>query len=144
VDSPVTVRHIDVLPTLCDLLGLPTESSFAGESLLPLLQGANEPDRPVLSQGNMWGPPGSAWRNGGFKLIRQAGPSGQIYDLLYDVRTDPDEQRNLAPTARDRLQKMADDHGGMLESLTRSRRTGDAPALSDQEIQRLRSLGYIK
>jgi len=39
---------------------------------------------------------------------------------------------------------MADDHGGMLESLTRSRRTGDAPALSDQEIQRLRSLGYIK
>ena len=48
-------RHVDLLPTLLELLGVPPELALQGASLVPLIDGAAEPDeaRPVFAQSSL-------------------------------------------------------------------------------------------
>jgi arylsulfatase A-like enzyme len=134
------VRQIDVAPTLCQLAGLAPDPSFVGQSLVPLLQSQSQPDRPVLSEGNFWGPKREAWRHDGLKLVRSFDPP-QIH--LFDLTADPAEQNDVA-------QRMPDVADVMLEELNLVRRAlrsevaeGRAPALTPQEREHLASLGYL-
>ena len=43
-----TVSHIDLLPTLLEMAGLPLQPILEGESLLPLLQGGEQPARAAV------------------------------------------------------------------------------------------------
>jgi len=136
---PTTVRHIDLAPTLCDLAGIPHASGFAGESLIGLLLGGPGQDRPVLSQGNMWGPDGVSWRSGGYKVIRQA-PRARA--TLFRVTDDPLEQVDLAAAEPDQCRRLLDD----LELVRRGLAVSageEALQLSEEETDRLRALGYL-
>lgn len=94
-DVDQDVRHIDLAPTLCELANLSPDEGFIGQSLVPGLNGHPMSDRPVLAQGNMWGPALTSWRSGGWKLIR-GGESPELYDLSED----PLEQHDLHGTGR--------------------------------------------
>jgi len=135
------VRLIDIAPTVCQLAGVRVAGSFAGRSLLPLLEGRIEPDRPVLSMGNMWGPSGIAWRSDGFKLVKHV--AGMRYQL-FEVKDDPEERRDLAPGLPWKVKEMAADLGIALKKLSAGGKNGAKPELSEKEIERLRSLGYVR
>lgn len=138
---PATVRLIDIAPTLCEFAGIAKDPAFIGQSLIPLLQGSQQADRAVLSQGNMWGPSGTAWRKDGFKIILQSSsPKVQ----LFDIRTDPAEKENLADKEPDKRDTMLANLNLILQTISHRRSGGTAPVLTDEEIEQLRSLGYIR
>ncbi len=143
---PNPVALIDVAPTLCELIGVAPPPTFRGQSLVPVLQGGTLADRPILGQGNMWGPEKVALRLGNWKVIVEAvaapaAGSGERTVTLYDLGADPGEQRNLAAEHPDRLAAMLEQLGDVLVGETTE---GEAPVLSEQERQRLRSLGYVR
>jgi len=137
---PTTVRHIDLAPTLCELAGIEPNPAFMGQSFVSLMQGEKEKDRPILSQGNMWGPSQSAWRKDGFKLIYQSSGSAE----LFDVNADAAEQNNLAEKSAKLRDSMMSDLQLILRSVSRTAKTHQAPTLSQDDIDKLRSLGYVK
>jgi arylsulfatase A-like enzyme len=99
-----TVRHVDLAPTLCELADLAPLSSFVGRSLVGLMGGTDSQPRPVLAQGNMWGPDLTSYRTGGWKLIRAGDGKEELYNLL----SDPYEQRDLAGNDRGNRARLAE------------------------------------
>lgn len=135
------VRLIDIAPTLCELAGVDVHEKFRGKSLAGLLRGGQEPSRPVLSQGNMWGPSRAALRRGRWKVIRQASaPEIQ----LFNVNLDPGEQNTLADKETGQTGTMTHELSLALKANKLNRSRGKAPRLNPEEIERLRSLGYMQ
>ena len=94
IDTPR--GHIDLAPTILDLMGLPPEPSFAGKSLAKELRGDEEAEeRPVIldlpSDSN--NPRMRAVILGDYKLL--VFENGWKKDL-YDLRRDPGETKDLA------------------------------------------------
>lgn len=119
------VSHLDLMPTLCDWLDLPTPEQCQGRSVLPLLSGAEgELHRELFGEVTYHGPniynPQRAIRTPRYKLVRRyAEGSQRVLDTcdqsvpkmmfieagwedlplepveLYDLMLDPTEQRNL-------------------------------------------------
>jgi arylsulfatase A-like enzyme len=119
-----SVGHIDLVPTLLDLLGEPVPDHLQGESLLPVLKGDSTlEDNDVFIQWNGFSAElgdrnlGSPeinrmlmlpWRSvvsGRWKLNLCAGDQCELYDL----ESDPHEMNNLFndPSHRDRVRDLA-------------------------------------
>jgi len=134
------VCHIDIFPTVCDILGIEKPSFLQGVSLLPALRGRRLPRRaiyfeslyPYYSRG--WAP-----LRGFIEAERKFidSPIPEFYDLTKDF----DELENLA--SKEKLSKhnsklvqlMAEQS---IETEIASKRDIDRDAL-----QKLRSLGYV-
>jgi len=140
VDTPV--MQIDIGPTLLDLAGIAPPDVMQGRSMVPLLRGEPMPPRAAFAEGLDWGHVAAVW----------ADPRKLIFDRenrrleVYDFRTDPGERLDLLST--DPTARLA-----LLDSLThydaRSReRAGrlvrSAGKLSTEQMEKLRSLGYIQ
>jgi arylsulfatase A-like enzyme/Tfp pilus assembly protein PilF len=132
------VRHIDLLPTVLDALGLPLPDGLPGRSLLGVANGQRaepaasyfEAMSSALNRG--WAPLAGLIR-GRYKLI------GLPIPELYDLEADPHETKNLAATEPQRL----DDVRAELARL-RDRDPGLARAEETAETrERLRALGYV-
>jgi tetratricopeptide (TPR) repeat protein len=132
------VGHVDVLPTVLDLLGVPPPAELDGTSLLPLIAGRSPPPSttyfealsPSLNQG--WAPLRGVI-DAGLKYVDLPLPE------LYDIASDPAEKRNLAATRPADLERLR----GLLSGLRKSER---AVAKSPEEaatLERLRALGYV-
>jgi arylsulfatase A-like enzyme len=89
------VAAMDVAPTLLALVGAPIPRSFRGRSLLPLIEGASLPPRPVYAELM----PATAWPHHAMMMIDD--DKKLIHRIserrweLYDLRTDPGEKKNL-------------------------------------------------
>jgi arylsulfatase A-like enzyme len=91
------VMLLDLGPTLVDLYQQPVPAAFHGRSLLPLLLGEALPAQPVYAELLPCPSWNHLWRAiiaGDLKLIQKL--SENMVEL-YDVKTDPTEQKNLAP-----------------------------------------------
>ena len=111
--SNAIVSGVDFYPTLLEICNLPLEPEqhLDGRSFLPALSGDNSFDREPIywhfpHYGNQGGTPGSAIRNGDWKLI-------EFFEEnkleLYNISKDIGEQTNLVtnyPELTDKLQKM--------------------------------------
>ena len=93
------VSHIDVLPTLLDLAGLDIPPILEGESLLPQLGGAEDPEKAVFVEFNRYEIEHDSW--GGFQPVRGVvrGQHKLVLNLhhtdeLYDMQADPAEVHN--------------------------------------------------
>ena len=141
VDCPV--RQIDVMPTMLALSGLAPPSGARGRSLVPLLASGAAPGScaavPLIAESPAYGPDSKAviWEDWKLIVRSQSGP------LLFDLRADPGERRNLAGTAP-RLQ-------ARLWAILRRELNGAAGAapsavLDPDEKTRgeLRALGYVR
>jgi arylsulfatase A-like enzyme/Tfp pilus assembly protein PilF len=90
--------HVDIFPTVCDLVGLPVPAHVQGESLLPLIAGKTR-QRPLIYFESMSphltmdAAPLSGFIKGDLKFIDQ--PMKEVYDLA----ADPGEENNLASTS---------------------------------------------
>jgi len=85
---------IDVYPTLCDLLDLPTPGSVEGESLAGVL-GDAEADPPRTELHFAYRGVQRAVTDGRHKLIRYH-VNGETRHQLFDLQTDPDERHDLS------------------------------------------------
>lgn len=93
------VSHLDVLPTLCDYLGLKVRQRMDGASLMPLLQGEKKDDwdgtAMIQYDGN--GSRSNFQRcivRGKYKLIVDLFKDETFYEL-YNLEEDPQEKENL-------------------------------------------------
>ncbi|MDQ6782879.1 MAG: sulfatase-like hydrolase/transferase [Actinomycetota bacterium] len=102
------VSLTDVMPTVLEVQGLPPVAGLDGRSLLPLMRGEAVEHRSeiVLSECTWQAKRGI--RTPEWKFIRCYDPG--IYprdcDELYDVRSDPDEQHNVAAERSDVVARM--------------------------------------
>jgi arylsulfatase A-like enzyme/predicted Zn-dependent protease len=139
------VNLIDVLPTLCDLLGLPAGPGFQGASLKEALTGGALPGslagrdmyfESLYALDEMGWSPLAGLLSGPFKFIRL--PESELYDLARD----PGETENLF--FKKNLQ--ARDLGKKLQALeARLATAGDSGrrALNEADRRHLASLGYL-
>lgn len=91
------VSHIDVMPTICDLYGIETEHEMNGKSLVNLMRGKEEPERPIFIQYDGNGCRGNfqrcvIWKK--HKLIVDIFKDETYYEL-YDLEHDGMETTNL-------------------------------------------------
>jgi arylsulfatase A-like enzyme len=164
----VPVAHVDLMPTILDLLGIPQPPALEGLSLVSLLRGSGDEaafaNRPLYSESRgtvMLGPdrmlqpflaPAFLVRVGNRKLARYRTENGGLRYEYYDVAADPLERVDLYPSraeeSRD-LWKLLETHEQRGREL-RARIDRDAPAdkqrvlLDPQQEEKLRALGYIQ
>jgi arylsulfatase A-like enzyme/Tfp pilus assembly protein PilF len=131
------VRHVDILPTILDALGLEPAPGASGRSLLALASGRAADPAPsyfeaLSSSVNRGWAPLTGLAQDRFKFIDLPVPE------LYDLEADPHETKNLAATETRTLE-------GIRAQLARLRAAdrGTARGQEDAETrERLRSLGY--
>jgi arylsulfatase A-like enzyme/tetratricopeptide (TPR) repeat protein len=131
------VRHVDILPTVLDALGLEVPKDATGRSLLALASGRGAAAEPsyfeaLSSSVNRGWAPLTGLARDRFKFIDLPIPE------LYDLEADPHETKNIAATEPRTLEAIR-------AQLARLRASdhGTARGPEDAETrERLRSLGY--
>jgi arylsulfatase A-like enzyme len=140
IQQPVSL--IDVLPTISELLALPNPESVSGVSLLPLIHGAEVESRPIY--GVTYRPEAYADKEAvvarAFKYIHSL-TDDREWEELYDLRNDPGEIENLAPSESEVLDELRSMLGARLQGAAMAE--VNEAELSEEEIKRLRELGYI-
>jgi arylsulfatase A-like enzyme len=147
--SPLT--HLDLLPTMLDLAGVPTPAAAHGRSFAALLRGeAMEPSERLRVSGSWTLPagfsvPAFALRSGSWKLMRVT-RDGKVIDRLYDLAADPSEQSDVG--AREVIRRQALSH--LLTRYQAEEGRAGAPSeprvapLDPEREDMLRALGYIE
>lgn len=152
------VQLTDLFPTILSLVGIENPVPYVeGRDLTSevFLQNQAEPRR-YLAETAMSGDPRYAMIEGDFKYLTPVELSfGQDITLqrqaeLFDLRQDPGEMRNLSgeqPTLHDHMKSiLARELEGIELTRTQSGSAaqGESKSLNSEEIDRLRSLGYIQ
>ena len=138
---PGIVRHIDLAPTILDLLGTPPGSDMQGASLIPLINGDEKTGREAYSE--------SIYAKVHYGWAPQRSITTAKYEFidtpkaeLYDREEDPRQLRNLietkaavAESLKERLHAIVDRH---------TRKDLADPVKMDADTEaKLRSLGYL-
>jgi choline-sulfatase len=108
--------HIDLAPTILEILGLPPEPAFMGKSVLPELQGAAPDNRePILSEltEDSHNPPRRAFILGDYKLL----VIKERKFLLFNLRNDPGEETDLAASEPEKLAEIKQAYDAMYAKL---------------------------
>lgn len=137
-----TVSIVDLFPSLIDLAGLERPKHLQGRSLAPFLIGQKPlKDQPVFLQLMPPKPHLLAIRQGQWKLIfpQDNGGTPQLYDLLED----PGEHHDLAAEHGRRVRRYQGQLDRWFASLPPPPELETA-ALSEQQIEELRALGYVQ
>jgi arylsulfatase A-like enzyme len=157
------VQSIDVMPTLLEISGLTAPDGIQGQSLRPLLAGGAQGEgrwkvRPAITEKAITSPNGGgppphdtesyAIADGQWKLIHnRTRPHGGPEFELYDFVRDPLNKTDVAAQHPDEVARLAKALEGWRQVAASARLESDAEAtktLSPEQLQRLRSLGYIR
>ena len=138
VEQPV--QHIDLMPTVLELVGASPVEGLHGRSLVPLLQ---DPDGSVAQRGIYAEGLYSRYHFGWSELLALTGSRYRYIkaprEELYDLEADPGERDNLASTQRKTVAEMRAE----LDRLVEGRSIGAPSAVSDEARSRLEALGYV-
>ncbi len=143
---PVTVRTIDLLPTLLELVDvpLPTTIAFPGQSLAGALQGQEPPPEPPVYAETMEPHLHYGWsdlrslREGKWKYIQAPRPE------LYDLENDPRELRNLAQVEQSRMETLQASLEQLLATEPMAPEAGSPETSLPRELlEKLGALGYV-
>ena len=142
-----TLRLVDVLPTVLDLLNVssPADTRFDGRSLATALRHPTAIDDAIVYAETLIPRRHFGWsdlrvlREGRWKYIQAPRPE------LYDVVTDPAEERNLVDPQASRAQAM---RAGLAKIIATEQTDVDVAAAGARSIpsdvlQRLGALGYV-
>ena len=139
------VRHVDIFPTILDIIGIKNPENIDGKSLMPIIYETETEERPACIES----PPSIhnssqktiGIRTSKHKYIRDYDNSGKIMEL-YDLENDPLEEINIADSKSDIVNFMEN-------SLLKFRKNiviEEQENMDDDEISRieekLKKLGY--
>jgi arylsulfatase A-like enzyme len=158
VEEPVQL--VDVMPTLLSLSGLTAPPGLHGQSLVPLLQvpggeAGTWKRRPVIVEklaldgsDHPQNLETTGIIDGEWKLIhnRTRPPDRPEFELFH-AKHDPLDQKNLAAENPETVQRLAKAIEGWRTMAEAARLKPDAEStkgLSPEQLQRLRSLGYVR
>jgi len=135
-----TVSHLDIFPTLCEILGLEKPPFLQGISLVPAMKNKKLPQRtlylesmiPYLNRG--WAPQ-QGFLRGEEKFIESPIPE------LYDLEKDFDETHNLA--AETDLGPYRKELSLLIRKLSRPDISVAAHKVDRETMRKLSSLGYL-
>ncbi len=137
VDAPA--QHIDIAPTILDLVGAAKPADLQGRSLRPLLDGSGTlPETGIYAEAML------ARYHFGWSELYSLTDARYNYiraprDELYDLSTDPRQQASIAEARPQIRQAMRDAIGRLVAGTSL-----DAPQMvSDADRQRLAALGYV-
>ena len=141
------VRHVDIFPTIYDLLDIPLDVKISGKSLISStdkISGDEEPNYLHTMPYEKLSPLDSVGiRTSKYKYFRDARNSKKNVNL-YDLESDPYENNNIAQTHK---QLVAQLEKKMLK-LEKDSLSEYKEEISDKEMERitneLKRLGYIK
>ena len=162
-----TTRSIDLMPTLLDLSGLAIPENAQGQSLLPLVtasQEANGEGAKEAAAALGWeSRPAVTEEHGrdteddkddesyavvfeGWKLIHNVKTMDKPEFELFDHRADPLDATNVAEQHPGRIKELRAKLAAWREMVTEAKLPDDesTEGMSSEEINRLRSLGYIQ
>ena len=133
------VRTTDILPTVLDLLGIPTPQTLDGQSLKPYISGEKSVSRTLFGETDYplhfgWAPL-RAVRAEGFKFVEAPRPE------LYDLNTDPGELKNTYAPWDATVQKLR-----KILAVERAQEPPMAPSVGTVGVgtlDELRALGYL-
>lgn len=134
--SDLPVRHIDILPTIADLLRLEVAPDLPGRTLLAAANGEREP-RPLYFEA-MTGMLKRGWAPLSGVLVGREKYIDLPIDELYDLASDPREEQNRAGGSDQRVRALAARLHAYNAVLP-----GDQRAESAEARARLQSLGYL-
>ena len=162
-----TVQSIDLMPTLLALSHLAVPDGLQGRSLLPLIARAGGPSdssasseawetRPAISERAYTTTPGAppplkteafAVVLDGWKLVHNTrGHDGRAEFELYDRVDDPLDLKDVAADHPDIVKKLAGELDAWRASVVEAQlpESDTTEGLSQEELERLRSLGYVQ
>ena len=134
------VRLVDVMPTLLELVGLPSPPHLEGESVLPLLTEGDESTRYVFAHWRELG--ARSLRVGPWKMIRIPG-SFHVFNL----EDDPGERTPLEQDRPDVVAALARSLKQLMEAARQTSqivRPGEHAPIDEATRTKLRALGYIE
>lgn len=134
------VCHVDIFPSLCELLGFDFPPRLQGESLIHIINGGKRKNKeiyfesltPFLNRG--WAPLRGFIR-GDLKYIDL--PVKEVYDLKVDI----DENRNLAKEKN--LGRLKKDLFSLVRKLKKGKEVKRDRIIDIETRKRMESLGYI-
>ena len=153
---PDMVRHVDLLPTVAELVGLEVDSrklGVEGVSFVPLLSGTERADTPrfAYSQRRPADETGieRGWSDG---LVIAAQTTRYKYilntdgeDEFYDLESDPLELRNLVARETPERERMASWLARKYESMLQEPLNVEGDEEIDEEhLDELKALGYLQ
>ncbi|MBN2199407.1 MAG: sulfatase-like hydrolase/transferase [Candidatus Aminicenantes bacterium] len=148
-------NHVDILPTILDLLSLPLPEKARGKSLIPLIRGngAGFDDRTIFAEHAHR--LAKSLRTPRFKYIKEMKSRDLVYSFigmpfcmkgrrfLFDVSRDPGERRNLAAGASglaDRLDLVLERWLNETDCFVPAAES----KIEKKMIEALRTLGYLR
>jgi arylsulfatase A-like enzyme len=131
------VRHVDVLPTVAELVGGETPMAIHGGSFLPLLRGEYVPVAEYsIAEGDFC----KSLNKGNWKIMYvDSTDSYQLFDLAADPKGLVDVSERY-PRKTAELKAIVEDYLARVEEL----QTGEHKELSEDQIRELKALGYIQ
>lgn len=136
----VNVCHIDIFPTVCDLLGQKRPDGLQGISLMPLIRGKTLPARPIYFEAltayyNRGWAPLKGYIRGSEKFMES--PIPEVYDLEKDFG----ELASIA--GRTELPRCRKILAELVQAETSPLAGGAGHSMDRETRDKLRSLGYL-
>jgi arylsulfatase A-like enzyme/Flp pilus assembly protein TadD len=141
--AQVFARHVDLLPTVLELVGLATPEGLSGRDLLRAAARAGESDDGAVGWFESHGAEGIGWAPvEGVRTPRWKYTASPAPVELFDVLADPHETRNLAEREPQVVEVVA-------ELYRQQKQAAVAPdskrsELDLEEIEQLAALGYVQ
>jgi arylsulfatase A-like enzyme/Tfp pilus assembly protein PilF len=132
------VQHIDLVPTILDVVGAERPAGLRGRSLLPLLSGGAIPEQGIYAEA-LYARFHFAWSelysltDARYRLIRAP------RDELYDMQQDAGERTNVAAARESARIAMRQ----ALEKLMAGARIDEPAQVTAEDRERLKALGYV-
>jgi arylsulfatase A-like enzyme len=156
----VTTETIDVMPSVLELSGIAPPEGIQGHSLVPLLRenSGSWQDRPAISEkaktksgeAAPWPAETESYSiiEGGYKLVHnRTRNEGTPEFELYDAAKDPFDQVDIASEHQDVVKRLSEALEGWHKMANEAKLAPDSEGtagLSQKQLERLRSLGYIR
>jgi arylsulfatase A-like enzyme/Tfp pilus assembly protein PilF len=134
------VCHVDVFPTICDILQIERPSFLQGISLLPLVRGNLPENRAIYFESltphyNVGAAPLRGFIEEGEKFFDSPVPE------FYDLTSDFGERKNLAPQTD--LRELKEKLNRIIERHSISQKNRKLAEVNRDTLEKLKSLGYI-
>ncbi len=143
VISPEVSTLADVLPTVCDMAGLPVPAEVQGRSLLPNFFGRQRKETPLAYSETYYPRFHFGWsdlksvQDARYKLILAPVPE------LYDIVADPGEEKNLVYLEKKVYGRMNAEAEAFIGRAGRNAYETDYSKIDEETRQKLSALGYV-